>query len=172
MVQTMKSSTPALFNSPLETGVRAIVVLNAAFPRAFDITEIVWFDHLIVHTGDIGGPPSLHPDVPQRSGELLVRRRLVEQSLQVMRRLHLVEFVPEGNKGLLYRASEEAVGVIELLRAPYSVELRDRAEWMASNVLILSRRELESLVAKRLGRWRIEFYGTDAVSESKDGPYV
>jgi len=170
MAQTMKFSVPALFNSPLETGVRAIVFLNAAFPRAFDVTEITWFDHLIVHTGDIGGPPSLHPDLPQRSGELLVRRRLVEQSLQVMRRLHLVEFVPEGDAGLLYKASEEAVGVIELLRAPYSVALRDRAEWLVSTVLTRSRRELEDLVAERIGRWRIEFYGTDVASE--DGEYV
>jgi len=170
MAQAVKSPAASLFNSPLETGVRAIVILNAAFPRAFDVTEIAWFDHLIVHTGDIGGPTSLHPDVPQRSGELLVRRRLVEQSLHAMRRLHLVEFVPEGDTGLLYRASEEAVGVIELMRAPYSIALRDRAEWLAANVLTRSRRELECLVAERIGCWRMEFYGTDAVSEG--GPYV
>lgn len=165
MAQAVSSSAPALFNSPLETGVRAIVVLNAAFPRAFDVTEITWFDHLVVHTGDIGGPPSLHPDVPQRSGELLVRRRLVEESLLVMRRLHLVEFVPNGDIGLLYRASDESVGIIELLRTPYSVALRDRAEWLATNVLSRSRPELEDLVAERIGRWRIEFQGIGAVSE-------
>ena len=170
MAQAMSSSAPALFNSPLETGIRAIVVLNAAFPRAFDVTEITWFDHLIVHTGDIGGPPSLHPDVPQRSGELLVRRRLVEESLLVMRRLHLVEFVPDGDTGLLYRASEESGGVVELMRTPYSIALRDRAEWLASNVLSRSRLELEDLVAERIGRWRIEFHGTDSVRE--DGPHV
>ncbi len=146
------------------------MVLNAAFPRAFDVTEITWFDHLIVHTGDIGGPTSLHPDVPQRSGELLVRRRLVEESLLVMRRLHLVEFVPDGDTGLLYRASEESVGVIELLRTPYSVALRDRAEWLASNVLSKARSELEDLVTERIGRWRIEFHDADAVSEV--GPHV
>ena len=170
MAQVMSSSTPTLFNSALETGVRAIVVLNAAFPRAFDVTEITWFDHLIVHTGDIDGPPSLHPDVPQRSGELLVRRRLVEESLQVMRRLHLVEFVPDGDTGLLYSASEESVGVIDLLRTPYSVALKDRAEWLVFNVLSRSRSELEDLIAERIGRWRIEFHGTDAVSG--DDPYV
>lgn len=81
MAEAMSAAKPTLFNSPLETGVRAIVVLNAAYPRAFDVTEIAWFDHLVVHTGDIGGPQSLHPDVPQRSGELLVRRRLVEDGL-------------------------------------------------------------------------------------------
>lgn len=166
MAEAMSGAAPALFNSPLETGVRAIVVLNAAYPRAFDVTEIAWFDHLIVHTGDIGGPQSLHPDVPQRSGELLVRRRLVEDSLLVMRRLHLVEFVPDGDAGLLYRASEEAVGVIELMRSPYSIALRERAEWLASNVLSRSRLDLEHLVAERIGRWRIEFHGGDAASET------
>lgn len=170
MAQAVKSVAPTLFNSPLETGVRAIVVLNAAFPRAFDVTAISWFEHLVVHTGDIGGPPSLHPDVPQRSGELLIRRRLVEESLQAMRRLHLVEFVPEGDTGLLYRASEEAVGVVDLLRSPYSVALRERAEWLASNLLTRSRAELEHLVAERIGRWRIEFHDTDQVSE--DGAHV
>lgn len=166
MAEAMSGAAPALFNSPLETGVRAIVVLNAAYPRAFDVTEIAWFDHLIVHTGDIGGPESLHPDVPQRSGELLVRRRLVEDSLLVMRRLHLVEFVPDGVAGLLYRASEEAVGVIELMRSPYSIALRERAEWLASNVLSRSRLDLEHLVAERIGRWRIEFHGGDYAGET------
>lgn len=165
MEQVVRSPAPALFNSRLETGVRAIVVLNAAFPRAFDVTAITWFDHLIVHTGDIGGPPSLHPDVPLRSGELLVRRRLVEESLQMMRRLHLAEFIPDGDTGLLYRASEESVGVIELLRTPYSIALRDRAEWLATNVLSRSRAELEDLVAERIGRWRIEFLGTNTAGE-------
>jgi ABC-three component (ABC-3C) system Middle Component 2 len=28
------------------------------------------FDHLVVHTGDIGGPTSLHPALPMRSTEL------------------------------------------------------------------------------------------------------
>jgi ABC-three component (ABC-3C) system Middle Component 2 len=62
-----------LFNSSLETGVRAVVVLDAAFPRAFDLSQLTWLDHLVVHTADIGGPDSLHPDIPQRTGELLVR---------------------------------------------------------------------------------------------------
>jgi hypothetical protein len=164
----MKSSSPSLFNSPLETGIRAMVFLNAAFPRAFDVTEITWYDHLIVHTGDIGGPPSLHPDLPQRTGELLVRRRLVEQSLQVMRRLHFVEFVPNGDTGLLYRASEEAVGVIELLRSPYSVALRNRAEWLVSNVLTRSRQETEHLVTDRIGCWEIEFFSTNLAIEENN----
>ena len=69
-----------LFNSQLETGTRAMVILNAAYPLALDLARLTWFDHLVVHTEDIGGPPSLHPALPGRTGELLVRRRLVEDA--------------------------------------------------------------------------------------------
>ena len=53
-----------LFNSPLETGVRSVVLLNTAYPRAFDLKELTWLDHLVVHTGDISGPES---SAPQRT---------------------------------------------------------------------------------------------------------
>jgi hypothetical protein len=87
---------PHPFNSALETGIRALVVLEAFHPRHCDLTELTWFDHLVVHTSDIQGedvPFSLHPDLPNRAGELLVRRRLVEESLLLMQRLHLVDVV-------------------------------------------------------------------------------
>ena len=56
---------PQLFNSPLETGVRSVVLLHAATPRSFDLTHLTWLDHLVVHTQYLpNGPDSLHPDIP------------------------------------------------------------------------------------------------------------
>lgn len=147
-----------LFNSPLETGVRALVVLDAAHPLAFDLSQLTWFDHLVVHTGDIGGPPSLHPDLPHRSGELLVRRPMIESSLVLMRRLHLVEIVV-GERGFLYRASEGAYPFVELMRSPYARALKERARWLAENVCILEADQIELLVAEKIGRWNVEFHG-------------
>ena len=40
----------SLFNSPMETGVRATVVLDAVYPRAFDLARITWLDHLVVYS--------------------------------------------------------------------------------------------------------------------------
>jgi hypothetical protein len=118
-----------LFNSPLETGVRAVIVLDAAFPRCFDLAHLTWFDHLVVHTLDIGGPASLHPDIPQRTGELLVRRRLVEEGLNLMRRVHLVDsHVTE--RGIVYQAREEASAFTDSLRSNYARALMYRASWL------------------------------------------
>lgn len=145
-----------LFNSRLETGVRAVVVLNAAHPGAFDLSQLTWFDHLVVHTGDIGERPSLHPDLPHRSGELFVRRPVIEASLALMRRLHLVEVVV-GERGFLYRASDEAYPFVELMRSPYARALKDRARWLAENVCNLDADSIERLVAEKIGRWNVEF---------------
>src|SRR4051794_37731105 len=97
------TAQPELFNSPLETGVRSVVLLNTAYPRAFDLKELTWLDHLVVHTGDISGPESLHPNVPHRDGELLVRRSLVEQGITLMRSLHMIE-AKYGSSGIVYAA--------------------------------------------------------------------
>jgi hypothetical protein len=149
---------PPLFNSSLETGVRSVVVLDAAFPRAFDLSQLTWLDHLVVHTADIGGPDSLHPDIPQRTGELLVRRRLVEDGLNLMRRLHLVD--SNINKdGIVYSAREEAAAFVESLRSVYARELKHRAAWLAQYLTRTSRNDLANLISERIGRWAVEFQG-------------
>jgi hypothetical protein len=148
----------SLFNSPLETGVRALFVLNAAHPKSFDLTQMTWFDHLVVHTGDIGGLESLHPDVPHRSGELLVRRRLIEEGLTLMRRLHLVD-VLANEQGIFYQASDEAPAFIELMRSNYAVNLRARAQWLAENVCNLDGERMRRLIREKIGRWNVEFQG-------------
>src|SRR5690349_17373164 len=46
-----------LFNSRLEAGIRAVVVLELMRPETADLSEMVLFDHVVVHTADFGGPP-------------------------------------------------------------------------------------------------------------------
>jgi hypothetical protein len=62
-MDSVKEDFGKLFNSPLEAGIRAVVVLEKLRPEAADLAEMVLLDHVVVHTADLGGPPSLHPDV-------------------------------------------------------------------------------------------------------------
>lgn len=155
------SSPP--FNSKLETGIRALVVLEAFYPRRCDLTEMTWFDHLVVHTGDLEGqnvPESLHPDLPNRAGELLVRRHLVEQSLRIMQQMHLIE-VFECESGIEFCASEEAPSYLDLLQTPYSLALKQRAKWMANHFIDQTAAEMRALIENRIGRWTAEFRATE-----------
>jgi hypothetical protein len=148
----------ALFNGPLETGVRAVVVLDAAYPRSFDLARLTWCDHLVVHTGDIGGPSSLHPDIPQRTGELLVRRRLVEEGVNLMRRLHMINANVCAH-GIIFQAGEEASAFVDSLRSGYALELKVRAKWLADYLAEMSDDAMAALIADRIGRWAVEFQG-------------
>lgn len=151
-----------LFNSPLETGIRALVLLDALYPRPCDLTEMTWFDHLVVHTSDLAGltgveaPSSLHPDLPGRAGELFVRRSLVERSLRLMHQVHLVDIV-HGDDGIHFLASEDAPSFLGMLQAPYTQELKRRAGWLAEHVRELPTVEIAELVEANIGRWKAEF---------------
>lgn len=147
------------FNSTLETGIRALVVLEAFHPRRCDLLEVTWLDHLVVHTGDLDGrdvPQSLHPDLPNRAGELLVRRQLVEKSLRLMQQVHLVQ-VYETEEGIAFGASEDAPSYLDLLQAPYSLALKERARWMAERFACLKTDEMRALIETRIGRWTADF---------------
>src|SRR3546814_9907681 len=105
--QMKPSGGARLFNSALETGVRSALILDAARPRSFDLAHLTWLDHLVVHTADLGGPPSLHPDIPQRDGELLVRRRNVAAGLVLLRRLPRIVAHSSG-AGIYFSSTVEA----------------------------------------------------------------
>ena len=141
-----------LFNSPLEAGIRAVVVLEKLRPKAADLAEMALLDHVVVHTADLGGPPSLHPDLSDRKGELLVRRRLVERSLDLMRRCHLVD-QEITDDGVLYRASDEAAGYIELFETSHSERLKGCADWIALQVKSTGKVQFKSFVRAQIGEW-------------------
>ncbi|MEU1924599.1 ABC-three component system middle component 2 [Streptomyces albogriseolus] len=116
-------------NSPLEVGMRSLMLLTASFPQPLDVGQLVYLDHLMLHSSEIDGPPSLHPTLPAGPGELAMKRGLIEQGLVVLLRAGLadVEATPDG---LVYRASEEGPGFVDILEAPYASALKDRASWV------------------------------------------
>lgn len=147
---------PTTFNSPLETGVRAVALLAAAYPRPFDLQRLVAFDHLLVHTGDIGGPSSLHPPVPMRSAELLVRRRLIERALLLMMTRELVsrQVCPDG---IRYVAGENAVPFLGAVQSKYVGALQERARWLVHHFGEIAEDEFRALLRQFFDQWVEEF---------------
>ena len=157
----LTDGTSSPFNSALETGVRTLAILIACYPKAHDLGRLVQYDYLTVHSADADGPPSLHPPLPLRSGELLVRRGLIESGLRLMmsralvrRELHV--------QGLLYRADDSAASFLDNMKSAYIVALRERAEWVAAAFDALSADDLDSIVRRLFESWTIEFQPVQA----------
>lgn len=116
-------------NSPLEVGVRALVLLAESHPEPLDLNQLVVLDHVLLHSGEFDGPPSLHPDLPARGGELGMKRTILEQALLVLIRAGLAGVV-DRREGLMYAATDHGPVFVDVLEAPYASSLRERAEWV------------------------------------------
>ena len=146
-----------VFNTPLECGLRCAVLLAAAYPRRCDLQRLVEYEYLLVHSGDVGeGPPSIHPAAPHRSGELLVRRGLVERGLLfMMSRSVICRSLSE--EGIHYFAGEWAVPFLQGLSAPYTRALRERAAWVVDRFGDVPDDDLEAYMRRNWDNWGSEF---------------
>ncbi len=149
---------PQLFNTPLEAGVRALLILDAFAPQAFDLATMSLLDYYIVHTGDAGGPPSLHPEIKARAGEYFVRRHLVEEGLLLMARASLVDQVFTGS-GIAFRAHETATAMIDLFGSTYNRRLVEAAQWLAGEAAAQGVERFVQVLKDSLERWSHEIVG-------------
>lgn len=146
-----------IFNTPLECGLRCAALLLAAFPASCDLQRLVQYEYLLVHSGDVpDGPPSLHPAAPHRSGELLVRRALVERGILFMmsKRVVCMSLSPGG---VDYVAGDLALPLFDSLESPYTSSLRQRAVWVHERFGRLAGGPLEQFMQQHWSSWGAEF---------------
>jgi hypothetical protein len=146
-----------VFNSPLECGLRSIAILLEASPNRFDIQRLVQYDYLILHSGDIeDGPESIHPTVPNRSSELMVRRSLVQHGIQFMMQKALI-IQDFSTQGITYYAGEFAAPFLDALSSPYVHILKKRSAWVVSRFSSISDHNLNDFMRKNWAQWGAEF---------------
>lgn len=152
----MAHAFPSPFNSTFETGVRTTVILQAASPDKYDIERLTTLDHLVVHTGDLGGPASLHPPVASRWAELVVRRGLVQNGIKLMMLKGLIRY-HEDATGIYYSAGNEAATFVYQMRTEYARSLTSAADWLINFTGDYTRDALRTLAHRQFERWALEF---------------
>lgn len=157
-----------VFNTPLECGLRSSVLLLAAYPSVLDVQRLTQYDYLLVHSGDVeGGPRSIHPATPQRSGELIVRRALIEAGLEFMISRRVVDRTYTTH-GIGYQAGEYSVLFVESLESNYTKELRDRAKWIMGRFQSIADDEFGVFMRNRWSKWGAEFLFESLLSEGSE----
>lgn len=155
------------FNSPLECGLRSLVLLAAASPSACDLQRLIFYDYLLVHSGDVlGGPESIHPNTPLHSGEALVRRHWIERGLLLMVSRELANRTLS-ELGIQYQASPLASAFLSYMEQPYTKKLRERAEWVIETFSDYSDQALAGFFKANLDRWGGEFIREELEEEEQ-----
>jgi len=142
-----------------------LFVLDAAAGKTSDLQRLISYDYLLVHSGDVlGGPDSLHPSVPFRGSELLVKRDLLSAGLNQMfsRELIAKNF---DKSGILYRGTKLTTAFVDLLKSDYSTALRKRSTWLIEHFGRMDDTDLGTFIASNIGRWGAEFERLAAIKD-------
>lgn len=159
----MSKGLNGVFNSPLEAGLRCLIILNAGYPVDYDLARLVLYDYMLVHSGDIsGGPESLHPATPHRSGELLIRRPVLESGLKLMVSRGLVNVIYKKD-GIFYSATDDAAPFIDSLSSKYVTELSAKSYWLVENFDNQEFNCIQSMISDNLESWGGEFLSESIV---------
>jgi hypothetical protein len=150
-----KKSRP--FNTAIESGLRSLFLLEQISPTFRDLQRLVYYDYLLVHSNDASNNlTSLHPPIPYRSGEWLVRRKLIADGLDLMFAKELLRKNFD-ETGISFAASELTTPFLRYFVTDYAVLLRESSKWVANRFEKYSDKELSNFMTENLGQWGAEF---------------
>lgn len=144
-----------IFNNEIEIGLRILIILEVIYPKSFDVEMINYYDYFALHTKDIGGQESLHADVPNRFGELSVKRELINKSLILLISKGLVEIKYTKN-GIEYIASEDTSPFLDNLNEEYITNLINNVEWVYGKFKDFSYEDIKKYVLQNKATWGSE----------------
>ncbi|CAM3202035.1 hypothetical protein PANO111632_07800 [Paracoccus nototheniae] len=98
----------------------------------------------------------MHPAVPERGSEWIVKRDLVQTGMDLMYARELVTKKLTSD-GIAYVGSEMTTAFIGLLKTPYAAAIQKRARWIVDTFGARSDDDLQAFMAERVGTWGAEF---------------
>lgn len=149
------SSPARMYNSPLEAGLRVLFLLRASGRTAIDAQRLLYFDYLCLHSGEAGGPDSLHPPAPSQAGEVLVRREVLGEGLALMVSRDLLERRYMAT-GIRYRITKAGLHVLDHFESSYADSLAKRCGWVVERFGSDTDASLERYMSIHVTNWQNE----------------
>ena len=148
---------PQIFNTPLELGTRSLFILGAAYPHPLNLSRLITYDYLMLHSNDVEeGPPSLHPPIPHRTTEMLVKYEILQKGLLILISKELAE-ITFSPTGFDYKATESGFKMIEYYTSEYAKKLNILSTWVIENFSKYKDRELQDYINANFEIWGGEF---------------
>jgi hypothetical protein len=156
-MEEIKLKKDFIFNSPLEIALRLLFIFkNATAP--LDLQRLVYYQYLLIHSGDIPeAPKSIHPNLPTRSCEMLINRKILKKSLTLLVLKDLVAVKYSKKNGIQYAKNKQTDVFVNYLESSYSKLLEERANWLCSKFDSYTDKQLSQLINYNLEQWGSEF---------------
>jgi len=152
-----ESRNANIFNSPLEIGFRTLFILNGISPMEVDFNRLVIYDYFLLNSNDFpNGPTSLHPPIPHRSAQIIIKPLILKDALVLMKSKELLDIVFT-KTGIKYKSNDLTKKFIEFQDNEYSKKLIELSEWIKNQFGNISDAELNTLVDNNIPNWGGEF---------------
>lgn len=146
-----------VFNSPLEIGFRTLYILNGISPVEVDLNRLVIYDYFLLNSSDFpNGPKSLHPPIPHRSAQIIIKPLILKDAMALMRSKELIDIV-FSTDGIKYKSNDLTKKFIELQENEYSKKLIEISKWIKGQFGEYSDEKLNTIVENNIPNWGGEF---------------
>ena len=149
-----------IFNTPIEIGIRSLVILNEGEQDKVDIERLMYVDYLSLNTFDIGGPESLHAPIPNRGVQVYSKKEIIQKGLVLLLSKELVK-LSATEDGFMYSITEAGRKFLEFFQTKYFQDLVSKVKWVNENFKEYSTTELKEYIDTNIQRWGSEFIVTN-----------
>jgi hypothetical protein len=145
-----------VYNNSSEVAIRMLALLNK-FNEPLDIQQLVFFDYLLLHLGDISSTfKSLHSNTPYHKIELFVRRKLINDSINLLISKELIVY-DYSAKGIRYKSSEMTNNFLKYFESKYFNELVKNSKIVYEKFHGQGANEINSYIKNNYSSWDNEF---------------
>lgn len=145
-----------IFNSPEEVGVRILFILDVCEKR-MSSQRIMYYDYFALHLNDIDNAyESLHPDNPNHSSEIAVRRDLISKALILMIGKGLIS-IKYLKTGIYYQRNQLTTSFVALFENRYATQLKKNIKVVDEKFFNYSDKQIYKYINKNIGSWVGEF---------------
>ena len=145
-----------IFNSPEEVGVRILFILDVCEKR-MSSQRIMYYDYFALHLNEVYNTyESLHPDNPNHSSEIAVRRDLIKKALNFMIEKGLIS-IKYLKTGIYYQRNQLTTSFVDLFENGYAIQLKKNIKVVDEKFLNYSDKQIYEYINKNIGSWVGEF---------------
>ena len=119
------------FNSNIEIGTRVALILSALDSKT-SLDELVMLDYALLYSEEFGGPPNLHPALPNHVAEIAHRREFMPNAIRLLLKRGLIDLIVE-KTGHYYNKNEDTLDFVSCLQSDYFKKSWIRLNWLADN---------------------------------------
>lgn len=146
-----------VFNTPLEIGLRALIILNELGNEAIDLNRLIIYDYFVIHSGDFDRRlKNLHPPIPHRSGELIIKRKVMQEGIHLMYSRELLD-IEYTSRGIYYKANEVTSAFTSYLNTAYALEISKHSKLVIDKFNGYADEKLNLFINENLQKWGSEF---------------